>query len=706
MSTARPTSAVARLLVPLAAAALVVTGCATVDGTATPAASVTDRGSSTEDTESAPTGGGSDGGDPAPSQSPTTGLSPAPVETPTSEPSTSEPPTSEPSTPSTSEPAQPQPVAFGGTYTYRNGMQVTVSKPADWKAPPKGSQDAKFLEIPDTPLKLEFTITIKNGSTQPWLGGYGIANGLTESGGRLAKSINDVRDAYTTPRYPLMPGQSASFKRAWGVQGRNNLSMSMNLYYNDALENITFTSDGGAASGKQTDTEVPRQQAAVVKFGQTFRYASGLTVKIDKPAAFTPAETAMGAPAKKYLLAKVQITNGSKQTYDFRQNTVLTAGGRPAGEIRDRTAKIGDNPDGSLPPGSTATLKLGFGATTDRQLALQFSPSTQGFVVIFTDLTVGSYTTSEPAQGVNAAGGQGSSTGTTAGTEPPTTSQAPSTTLTDTEIRSKGPVEAAFGGTVSWENGISISIGKPVAVTTDSASTHLKGTTAAKAEITVTNKGKEPLTGYAPVTAYSKDMPVESLVDVSSDIGIAELSVQPGASQRVTVGFWVYDVSDMKIAIAPASKYDTMFFSSNGPVKPKPVKGDNTTEDEVKLPFGKTYTHLSGVSMTVRTKPTAPVGTTVGDTGTDYITVELTQTNNSTTVQKSGGVRVRSDGKTADSFRSPGTGVPRDTGSVELAPGWTITTVSGFKVAKGKPVTVTVRPPYNEDLRAPDVTWS
>ncbi|WP_030849075.1 DUF4190 and DUF4352 domain-containing protein [Streptomyces sp. NRRL F-4474] len=122
-------------------------------------------------------------------------------------------PSSEP-WPSGSAPASPSPsqvpgltsaLPFGETYTYPNGVKVSLSKPTKYE--PKG-----IIAREQVKNAIQITITITNGSTAPHEVIYAVPN-VRDDKGMTAEMVFDTGGGSTVPKMvkgSILPGESAS----------------------------------------------------------------------------------------------------------------------------------------------------------------------------------------------------------------------------------------------------------------------------------------------------------------------------------------------------------------------------------------------------------------------------------------------------------------------------------------------------------------
>ena len=109
---------------------------------------------------------------------------------------------------------------FGQTYSYDDGLKVTVSRPK--KVTPSDSAVATR----QWPAYVSFTVTLTNGTKQnydPTLFTTSLQSGTTE-GGQVFDSAQGIEGAPTTP---LLPGRQLRFSLGYGVQDPSDLVLQV-----------------------------------------------------------------------------------------------------------------------------------------------------------------------------------------------------------------------------------------------------------------------------------------------------------------------------------------------------------------------------------------------------------------------------------------------------------------------------------------------
>ncbi|MER6779801.1 MULTISPECIES: DUF4190 domain-containing protein [unclassified Streptomyces] len=125
------------------------------------------------------------------------------------------PPLPAPSPTPSQVPGITSPLAFGETYTYPNGIKVTLSKPKKYVTKNKYSTVENAVE---------FTLTITNGSAETHNVIYAVPN-VRDDKGMTAKLAFDGGDVPKMIRGDILPGESASGILAYEVpEGTEHLS--------------------------------------------------------------------------------------------------------------------------------------------------------------------------------------------------------------------------------------------------------------------------------------------------------------------------------------------------------------------------------------------------------------------------------------------------------------------------------------------------
>ncbi len=690
-----------RLGVPLAAALLILSACgdqragtAVVDSSALSILDTT--GTSSSDTSSTDTSGtntsstNTSSADSTPE--PTTATSPT-TTPPTSTPSPTTSATTTSSSPASTLAEPDGHLRFGSTYRWADGISLTVGAPTKFQPTSKDPPEAKQF--------VKFDLTLTNGSDQPYLAGFGLPVSVTTSGERGTLVYDKTLPE--RPQTAVLPGQSANWSTAYGVTDTKNVSVE--IAPNTSTTPVTFASDGTRAGGRQTgpDNSEPGPFVGMVKFGGTYRFLDGMTVTVSAGKPYQPTESAFGTPAKQYLQYDVTIVNGTRQTFDpGRFSYGMTEAGKRVGQISDPDRQIGRIPNGSVPPGHQIVLKIALGVNGTKNLALDLRIGKHP-PVVFTNVAVAQYSTAEQP----VAGQSSTSTGTapsrpTATSAGPTTTKAPSTGLVDTRVVLAGSFETRFGSSIGWKNGVKVSVSAPKATQVQPRANTRKGARPVESTVVVSNGSTEPLTGFLSVLAISKQVPAEIIIDSQNGFGDTSLSVEPGSSATLKVGFWVLDPSDVVVQVEPDTHYDPAFFIPNGPQPPGSATPTDTADDPVVVKFGQPFTFADRVTVTATQKTTTPVNRAAGDEQKTWLAISGTMTNHTDApVTFHFFPTVLSGNQKSADFTNPAEGIGVTGGRVVL-PGRSLTLTVGYVVKDPKDVTAQFR----YDFDQPRVVWT
>lgn len=119
---------------------------------------------------------------------------------------------------------------FGQTYTYDDGLKLTVAAPVPYTP----SQSSAGAVAGQTNLKFHYTIF--NGTKEPY--DPTLVQGQLNSGGSAASSITDIeQNIFLAPQGSLLPGQQIGWDEAFSVANPDDLTMTVTLDFShkDAL---------------------------------------------------------------------------------------------------------------------------------------------------------------------------------------------------------------------------------------------------------------------------------------------------------------------------------------------------------------------------------------------------------------------------------------------------------------------------------------
>ena len=129
-----------------------------------------------------------------------------------------------------------------------------------------------------------------------------------------------------------------------------------------AIGATTPAASGTPGTSGTSGTSAPATSA--VGFGQTFTYADGLAVTVDRPTAYDPSSYAAGHTNPHAFQVTVRVTNNTGQAFDPTLLSVaMSTAGAPASQVFD--SEMGLPPQNQLQPGRSLTYDVAFSTTTD-----------------------------------------------------------------------------------------------------------------------------------------------------------------------------------------------------------------------------------------------------------------------------------------------------------------------------------------------------
>lgn len=151
--------------------------------------------------------------------------------TPSSEPTVETPPTS--SAPTDSPTPERQTLAFGKSYTWRDGVSVTVGRPTNFKP-------SAYAVVDKSKRYLKFTVTVVNKSNKP------IDLGLTyisvESGNEEAREVFDsISGLRGPPVTKVSKGRESEFDAGFGVADPKDLLLEIALHDNSVRPSLLYS---------------------------------------------------------------------------------------------------------------------------------------------------------------------------------------------------------------------------------------------------------------------------------------------------------------------------------------------------------------------------------------------------------------------------------------------------------------------------------
>ena len=132
------------------------------------------------------------------------------------------------------EPANTNPT-FGDTYTWPDGLSITISQPEEF-TPSEYMGDIYDLEA-GTPIK--FTVTATNGTDED-LEAFGIDTQMS-SGGKQSEAIFDSEAGIDMPTVTILPGNSLEWNIGFIVADPADMQLSVSDVMNFDSEKVHFT---------------------------------------------------------------------------------------------------------------------------------------------------------------------------------------------------------------------------------------------------------------------------------------------------------------------------------------------------------------------------------------------------------------------------------------------------------------------------------
>jgi hypothetical protein len=124
---------------------------------------------------------------------------------------------------------------FGETYTWEDGIEVTISQPSTYRPSDSAAGTDGFKKF------VLFTVTVKNGGKDRFDPGLFGINGL--SGDTEASQVFDsAKDIGGGPNASLLPGRSVKFKAAFGVADASDIVLEVSPSWEH--DDVMFSSTG------------------------------------------------------------------------------------------------------------------------------------------------------------------------------------------------------------------------------------------------------------------------------------------------------------------------------------------------------------------------------------------------------------------------------------------------------------------------------
>lgn len=144
----------------------------------------------------------------------------------------SDEPEGEPSAPP-EEPAADQEIKFGASYTWDDGVSLTVSKPAKFKP-------GEYSRVKGAKGYLKYTVTVVNKSTKPL--DLAITYITVQSGNREAEQVFDTENGLEgSPSTKLLKGRESQFDVGFGVANPNDVVMEVALQDNFERPSLIYS---------------------------------------------------------------------------------------------------------------------------------------------------------------------------------------------------------------------------------------------------------------------------------------------------------------------------------------------------------------------------------------------------------------------------------------------------------------------------------
>ena len=150
---------------------------------------------------------------------------------------------------------------------------------------------------------------------------------------------------------------------------------------------VVTKTESAAPETTATETTATSAGSDTAKFGgDGFTWSDGLSVKVSKPAAFTPSDTAAGSDQfKNFVVMTVTLKNGSKAKYDPSLfYMTVSSGDQEADQVFDSANGISGSPSTSVLPGRSVTFKQAFGVKDPKDIIAEVSPGFDYDAAIFT----------------------------------------------------------------------------------------------------------------------------------------------------------------------------------------------------------------------------------------------------------------------------------------------------------------------------------
>lgn len=255
--------------------------------------------------------------------------------------------------------------AFGDTYKWDNGLEVTIAAPTPFTP-------SEYATVAGAAAYLTFSVTIINntGATYDPIQ-FSV---YAQSGSKEASEIYDSANGYNgTPSTSILDGRQSAFNVGFGVSDPSDLVLEVRPGYD---YNQTYFTTGGIGPVPTVPAAANAAGTDRVKFGESFGWANGLEVNVSAGTAFTPSESAAAAPATAYLGYTVTIVNHTGSVFDPVLLTVhAQSGSKEAEAIYDSASGYNGSPNTGLLDGRQTVFIVGFGVGDPADIVMEVRPS-------------------------------------------------------------------------------------------------------------------------------------------------------------------------------------------------------------------------------------------------------------------------------------------------------------------------------------------
>lgn len=144
-------------------------------------------------------------------------------------------------------------------------------------------------------------------------------------------------------------------------------------------------SQSSAFSGDAAGAGDSSAASGTEKFGQTAKFADGVTLTVGKPIAYKPSDTAAGADQKDDITFEVTIKNGSDKPLKPLAYGQMTSASTQGSQITDIERNVGMIPTATVLPGKSITWKEAWSVADKNDLQYEIAPNPEYDSTIFTN---------------------------------------------------------------------------------------------------------------------------------------------------------------------------------------------------------------------------------------------------------------------------------------------------------------------------------